>query len=77
MKGSEFDDMRRVLVEIEADQRDRPADAIDTNQLREQYEVLGFAAPFCLVKRKSDGVRGFLNFHHDPRYYYGFTPEGK
>jgi hypothetical protein len=47
----------------------------DTNQLTQDYAVEGFAAPFVVVRRKSDGVRGTLTFQHSPRYYYDFTPE--
>ena len=45
-----------------------------TEQLREEFEVQGFAAPFVVVRRKSDGVRGTLMFRHDPRVYFGFEP---
>jgi hypothetical protein len=45
----------------------------DTDQLREQFEVQGFAAPFCVVTRKKDGKRGALAFQHAPRFYFGFT----
>ena len=47
----------------------------DTNQLREDFEVMGFAAPLIVVRRKSDGVRGSLFFQHSPRFYFGFEPE--
>jgi hypothetical protein len=47
----------------------------DTDQVREDFEVLGFMAPFVIVRRKSDGVRGSLKFQHDPRFYFGFQPE--
>ena len=46
----------------------------DTNQLRQDFEVLGFGAPFVVVRKKSDGVKGSLMFQHDPRFYYGFQP---
>jgi hypothetical protein len=44
----------------------------DTNQLREDFEVLGFGAPLVVVRRKSDGQKGSLFFQHSPRFYYGF-----
>ena len=47
----------------------------DTSELQNDFQVLGFSAPFVIVKRKSDGVRGSLMFQHDPRLYYGFGPE--
>jgi hypothetical protein len=49
-------------------------DAINTEQLREQYDVEGFAAPFVVVTRKSDGVRGLMEFTHSPRWYFNFEP---
>lgn len=54
-----------------------PEDAegkIDTAQLREQYEVHSFLAPFILCTRKSDGVRGTMEFTHSPRWYFNFVP---
>jgi hypothetical protein len=47
----------------------------DTRQLSEDFEVLGFAAPLIVVRRKSDRVRGSLLFQHNPRLYFGFQPE--
>lgn len=46
----------------------------DTNQLREEFDVLGFAAPLVVVKRKSDGQKGSLYFQHNPRFYFDFQP---
>ena len=47
----------------------------DTDQLRQEFDVLGFMAPLIVVSRKSDGVKGSLMFQHDPRLYFGFQPE--
>ena len=46
----------------------------DTNQLQEDFEVLGFMAPIIAVRRKSDGVKGSLFFQHGPRFYFNFQP---
>lgn len=49
------------------------------DELLEQYEVLGFAAYMCMVKRKSDGVIGTFAFDafdeggHLVRKYYDFV----
>ena len=45
-----------------------------TEQLREEFEVQGFMAPFVVVRRKSDGGRGTLTFRHAPRVYFDFEP---
>ena len=44
----------------------------DTAQLREEFEVQGFMAPFVVVKRKSDGKTGSMTFQHSPRFYFSF-----
>lgn len=47
----------------------------DTSELQDEFQALGFAAPFIIVCRRSDGVRGSLMFQHSPRYYHSFKPE--
>lgn len=49
----------------------------DTQQLQEDFTVEGFLAPFVVVRRKADGVRGTLEFRHNPRVYFNFVPEGQ
>ena len=46
----------------------------NTEELQDDYTVRGFASPFVVVKRKSDGVIGSLEFQHAPRFYYSFVP---
>mgnify|MGYP001443993909 FL=1 len=45
----------------------------DTKELQEDFFVEGFMAPFVSVKRKSDNVKGTLEFQHDPRFYFNFS----
>lgn len=47
----------------------------DTDQLREEFDVIGFMAPLVGVRRKSDGIKGSLMFQHNPRFYFNFQPE--
>jgi hypothetical protein len=46
----------------------------DTEQLREDFNVEGFLAPYVVVRRKSDGERGSLMFQHNPRFFFSFEP---
>jgi hypothetical protein len=49
-----------------------------TDQLAEEFEVIGFMAPLVVVRRKADGVKGSLEFKHSPRAYFNFQRhEGK
>ena len=75
---------RKRLVEINAEPGSREAleaqysQVWDTQQLAESFEVLGFMAPYVVVRRKADGVKGSLEFQHDPRLYFNWQPqEGK
>jgi len=47
----------------------------DTQELQADYSVQGFMAPFVVVSRKADGVRGTLMFSHSPRFYHSFSAE--
>ena len=47
----------------------------DTEQLTQDFEVIGFLAPFVVVRRKADGVKGSLEFQHRPRLYFNFAPD--
>ena len=47
----------------------------DTAELQKEFEVLGFAAPYVVVVRKADGVRGSLEFKHSPRVYFNWQED--
>ena len=72
---------RQMVAEINAAEGSREyleakhGQVWDTGQLGQDFDVLGFAAPFVVVRRKSDGVRGSLTFQHNPRLYFNFEPE--
>ena len=75
---------RERLVEINAVPGSREAleakhgQVWDTDQMMEEFQVIGFMAPICVVERRSDGVKGSVEFQHSPRYYFSFQPhEGK
>ena len=44
----------------------------DTRELGGDFQALGFAAPYVIVKRKVDGVKGTLTFQNSPRFYFDF-----
>jgi hypothetical protein len=47
----------------------------DTGQLAQDFEVIAFLAPLVVVRRRADGVKGSLEFQHNPRLYWGFVPD--
>ena len=72
---------RERLAEINAEPNSREAleaehgQVWDTDQLRQDFEVIGFMAPLVVVRRRSDGVKGSLEFQHSPRLYWGFVED--
>lgn len=48
-----------------------------TDELRKDFEVIGFMAPYVSVRRKKDGVKGSLAFTHCPRLYSDFVKTDK
>lgn len=75
---------RERLAEINAEPGSREALEVQygkvwtTNELAEDFEVIGFMAPLVVVRRLVDGVKGSLEFQHNPRLYFNFHPhEGK
>ena len=45
----------------------------DAAQLSQDFEVIGFLAPYVVVKRRLDGRKGSLEFQHHPRLYFNFV----
>lgn len=45
-----------------------------TDELKRDFEVLSFLAPFAKVQRQVDGVVGAVRFQHSPRIYFDFQP---
>lgn len=72
---------RQQVIEINAEPGSREAleakhgQVWDTQQLQEEFVVQGFLALYIIVRRTSDGVKGSLQFQHDPRFYFNFKAE--
>jgi len=72
---------RQQIAEINAEPGSREAlkakhgQVWDSSELTTDFEPLGFMAPFIVVRRRSDGVKGSLLFQHRPRFYYGFRED--
>lgn len=71
---------RQRLAEINAEPGSREAleaqygQVWTTQELSNDFEVIGFMAPLVVVRRKADGVKGSLEFQHNPRFYFNFAP---
>ena len=47
----------------------------NTEELARDFEVLGFLAPYVVVRRKADAQLGSLAFQHNPRLYFSFQAD--
>lgn len=47
----------------------------DMEELSREFSVEGFLAPYVVLRRKSDGVRGSMEFRHQPRFYFNFVAD--
>lgn len=72
---------RKLVAEINANPGSREEletkhrQVWDTEELRSDFEVLGFMAPFVIVKRRRDGAKGSLEFQANPRFYFNFVAD--
>jgi hypothetical protein len=47
----------------------------DTDEVRAEFEIIGFMAPFVVAKRKKDNKKGSLEFQHSPRFYFNWKED--
>lgn len=79
--NDDTESIRRLqLAEINADPGSREAlesahgQVWDTDELRRDFDVMGFMAPFLIASRKADSQVGSLMFQHNPRFFFSFEP---
>jgi len=72
---------RERQAELNQDQSPREAledeygQCWDTTELQRDFEVIGFLAPFVVVKSRLTGKKGSIEFRHSPRLYFNFKAE--
>jgi len=47
-------------------------EVLDTKEATKKFEFVSFLAPFAIVIRRSDQVKGSVRFQDSPRYYFSF-----
>ena len=62
-------DFERIRLEVKYGQ------VWDTAEMTREFNVIGFGASYIVVHRKSDSIRGSLEFQHRPRLYFNFKAE--
>jgi hypothetical protein len=72
------DDARRTMIAAGQPQADLAAEqgpTWTTQELQRDFEVIGFAAPFVVVRRRSDSAVGTLEFTASPRRYFSWQED--
>ena len=73
----DYEDMRQELQAAVNTGRIQPeGQTWTTEQLQQDFDVIGFMAPYVVVRRKSDQQTGSLMFRHYPRVYFGWKADG-
>jgi len=67
----------KMDAQVRAELEQKHGKVWDTDEMQRDFQPLQFAAPFIIVTRRSDRVRGTLLFQHQPRLYYGFVSDGE
>jgi pterin-4a-carbinolamine dehydratase len=69
--------LRRRMIETGQPARDlEQADQRwSTEDLKRDFTVKSFMAPFVFVTRKADGADGTMEFTHSPRWYFNFKAD--
>jgi hypothetical protein len=58
-----------------ADLKEREGQTWTTAEMTAEFDVQGYLAPYVVVRRKSDGAVGSLEFTHSPRIYFGWKED--
>ena len=45
------------------------------SELRDEFDIKGFMAPFVIVVRRADGKVGSVEFQHAPRFYFNWRED--
>lgn len=80
MSSDPTEDVRRLMqAQINAlgDDELPPGPRWTTEELSRDFEVLGFGAPLVVVRRRSDGQLGSLEFRNHPRLYFNWQAHVK
>lgn len=71
--------LRRTMIESGQPALDleQATERWDTAALQRDFVVHSFLAPFVIVTRKADSLKGSMEFTHSPRWYFNFKPDAK
>jgi hypothetical protein len=82
MMNDETEAMRRARVDQLHEEttnrlelEERHGKVWNRDQMRAEFEVVGFMAPLVVVKERKTGKLGSLEFQHMPRFYFNWVED--
>jgi hypothetical protein len=82
MMNDETEEIRRARVDQLHEEttnrlelEERYGKVWNRDQMRAEFEVLGFMAPLVVVKERATGKLGSLEFQHMPRFYFNWVED--
>lgn len=70
---------RKLIAETKPTEREdleaKVGQTWNTQELQRDFEVLGFMAPFVVVRKRATNEMGSLQFQHDPRLYHSWQAD--
>jgi hypothetical protein len=73
--NNQLTDAQQHELDVCREMENRYGKVWDTEGLRQDFEVLGFMAPFVVVREKATGKKGSLEFLHSPRMYFNWQED--
>jgi hypothetical protein len=84
IKVDDTEDLRRHrLAQLNGESRDKAnltakhGKIWDHNEVRTEFVLKQFMAPYVVARRISDGQMGTLEFIHSPRFYFNWEADKK
>lgn len=65
-----LEELKEVYPDVHQAIQDDEGKCWTTDELQEEFDVLGFQAPFVVATRRETNEKGSLLFVHAPRVYY-------
>ena len=70
-----LEELKVAYPDVHQEIQEEGGECWTTDEVTQEFEILGFLAPFCTAVRISTGEKGSLLFGHRPRIYYGWKPK--
>jgi hypothetical protein len=73
--NNDLTDAQYVKLNVFRELESRYGKIWDRQGLKQDFTVLGFLAPYVMVREKATGKKGSLEFIHSPRFYFNWQED--